>query len=60
LKGEETMERTMCKIFYCDRKRERRCCSGCSEYDHCSNHCLNGPERCNQSFTEEQKKEGKS
>lgn len=42
----------MCNIFYCDRTGERTCCRSCADYDRCSNHCLNSPERCGQAVEE--------
>lgn len=41
-------DKLMCNLFYCDRARERRCCSVCPRRDRCSNRCLNSPDRCGQ------------
>lgn len=42
-----------CRRFYCDRMRERVCCTSCEKRDRCRRACLNHPDRCGL----EQKKE---
>ena len=39
-------ERRICSRFYCDRQRERVCCTSCKDGPTCFKRCLNSPERC--------------
>lgn len=40
----------MCALFFCDRKRERHCCTYCEDRDKCRNKCMNNPEKCGEHF----------
>ena len=36
----------MCRVFFCDMRRERFCCADCHYRARCPNPCLNSPETC--------------
>lgn len=36
----------MCKIFHCDMRGDRFCCTDCPKRFRCSNPCENHPSRC--------------
>lgn len=35
-----------CKLFYCDKRKEKICCTTCQSRGRCRNRCLNDPSRC--------------
>ena len=35
-----------CKVFHCDQRGDRFCCSTCRLARDCGNPCLNNPVRC--------------
>ena len=39
-------EKLMCKVFYCDRQKDRFFCYDCPLKNRCSNPCENHPSRC--------------
>lgn len=41
-------ENIRCKLFYCDRARENRCCAICPTRVRCANPCINRPKKCGQ------------
>lgn len=40
----------MCKVFHCDHRGDRYCCSNCPRRKGCKNHCQNFPQKCGLSF----------
>lgn len=46
----------MCRIFYCDMRRERYCCYFCERCEKCEFPCLNVPEKCGEHFIQEEAK----
>lgn len=52
-------ENTRCKLFYCDRVKDSRCCASCSYRTRCTNPCINKPEKCGQMLTMEVSNETK-
>ena len=36
----------MCKVFHCDLRKDRFCCTDCPRRWRCSNPCENHPSRC--------------
>ena len=48
-----------CKLFNCDRRHGSYCCQDCASRAACKNPCQNGPERCGQYMTAEEKEAAK-
>lgn len=36
----------MCRVFHCDMRGDRFCCTDCPKRFRCSNPCENDPSRC--------------
>ena len=41
-------ENIRCKLFYCDRVRENRCCAVCPTRVRCANPGINSPDKCDE------------
>ena len=52
-------ENIRCKLFYCDKVKDSRCCAFCKFGTKCSNPCINNPEKCGQILTMEAPNETK-